>query len=251
MYDNIIPIQEELIEKKKDYALVNVIKTSGSSIARPGFKIIVSENRVIYGTLGSPNLDRVIMGESMEAIKKKSTKYLKIALDKDNKDCDYSMNTTCGGIIELFIEPYIQRCDLIILHESDNDMLLKSILYLSDYIGMNITTIDINNDERKKYVFSSNFDGDYILMLTKSEKEIDFIEYLAGQKVRYIAIVSSKNRFNSDIQQLKKRNNKLDYSKIKCPAGIDINAISINEIAISIISEIIKEKNKAQNTDSS
>ena len=49
--------------------------------------------------------------------------------------------------------------------------------------------------------------------------------------------------FNEDLEQVKKNDPELDTSLIKCPAGVDINAITINEIALSIVAEIIREKN--------
>ena len=125
MYDDIIPLQTSLQNNKKDYAIATVIKTSGSSIAKPGFKILASGKSILYGTLGSPSLDKVVLGELNASIEKQETKYLKIALDKDNKTSDYSMNTTCGGMIELFIEPYVHRRNIVMLVESLKNEALK------------------------------------------------------------------------------------------------------------------------------
>ncbi len=244
MYDNVLPVQYELMENKKDYAMASVINTAGSSIAKPGFKIIVSENKIIFGTLGSPNLDNVVMKEGMKSIENKAPKVLKIALDKDNKDCDYSMNTTCGGIIELFIEPYLHRSQLIILHESNDDMLLKSLYELSPFIDMDLRAYNINDDSEKNNLTKDEYSDAYVLFITKSVKELDFLEFFLKKELKYMAIVASKNRFKSDIDILKKRNIDLDTTKIKCPAGLDINAISVNEIALSIAAELIKEKNQ-------
>jgi xanthine dehydrogenase accessory factor len=243
MYDNIIPLQLDFQEKKNDYALATVIKTSGSSIAKPGFKILAVNGKIVYGTLGSPSLDNVVLKESEISIKNKETKYLKIALDKDNRTSDYSMNTTCGGMIELFIEPYVHRRNIVMLVESNEDKLLGVLEGLIPYIDMNPLVVNINRDEEVKRLLSENHSDDYVVLLTKTENEIRFISHFLKEKPRYLSIVSSKNRFNKDLEQVKKNDPELDTSLIKCPAGVDINAITINEIALSIVAEIIREKN--------
>lgn len=241
MYYDLIELQKDLKNKNIEYAIAYVINTTGSSIAKPGFKLLISNNKILYGTLGSFFLDNTVLKESMLTIKNRKTKTLKIALDKDNKDCDYSMNTTCGGIIEIYIEPYYSD-RLIIITESDDDELMKSIFNIGYYSGLKVIKYNIHNE--KEDILNDNFDNDYILMLTKSPAEIEFLSYFLSKKSKYLGLVASKNRFNSDLNILKENFNEEQLKKIKCPAGIDINAITINEITISIISEIISIKNK-------
>jgi len=243
MYDDIIPLQLNLQAHNEDYAIATVINTSGSSIAKPGFKILATKESILSGTLGSPSLDKVVFNELNNSIKNKETKYLRIALDKDNKTSDYSMNTTCGGMIELFLEPYIHRGTIVILVESNDDKLLKALNGLISYTDLNSEVININKDDEVKRLMEKKYTDDFVVLLTKTENEIKFISYFLKNKPVYLSIVSSKNRFNRDIEQIKSKNPELDTSLIKCPAGIDINAITINEIAISIIAEIIKNKN--------
>jgi xanthine dehydrogenase accessory factor len=244
MYDDIIPMQLELQKNKRDYAIATVIKTSGSSIAKPGFKILVAGEKLIYGTLGSPSLDMVVLKEAKKSIQNNESKYLKIALDKNNKTSDYSMNTTCGGMIEIFIEPYMHRRNIIILVESPDDKLLEAVRGLIPYTGLHEVIVNINNEEESKNLLSGNHSDDFVLLLTKTENEIPFISYFLREKPGYLSIVSSRNRFHKDMEKVKKDNPELDGTLIKCPAGISINAVTINEIAISIVAEIIKKKNE-------
>jgi xanthine dehydrogenase accessory factor len=243
MYDDIIPVQIELRNSKRDYAVATVIKTSGSSIAKPGFKMLVVHDEIIYGTLGSPSLDNIVMKECGKSIDQNETKYLQIALDKDNTTSDYSMNTTCGGMIELFIEPYVHRRNFVILVESMNDKLLESLETLVPYTGLSLSVFNINDKSESRRLLEEDFSDDFVLLITKTENEIPYISHFLTEKPRYLSIVSSKNRFNKDIEKILLDNPDIDTNGIKCPAGLPINAITINEIAISIVAEIIKEKN--------
>ena len=243
MYDDIIPIQIDLQAGRKDYAIATVIKTAGSSIAKPGFKILITGGTVIYGTLGSPSLDNVVLKEAEKVIEKNETKYLKIALDKDNKTSDYTMNTTCGGMIELFIEPYVRRRIMVILVESFNDKLLDALKALVPYTGLTPEVYNINNENDSKHIMESDFTDDFVLLITKTENEIPYISHFLIKKPRYLAIVSSRNRFNRDMETVLREHPDADKNAIKCPAGLSINAITVKEIAVSIVAEIIMEKN--------
>ena len=223
MYEDLIKLQGDLKNNNVEYAIAYVINTSGSSIARPGFKLLISGDKILYGTLGSPSLDNVVLKEAMAAVKNRKTKTLKIALDKDNKNCDYSMNTTCGGIIELYIEPYYSS-RLVIVTESDDDELMKAISGMENYTDLKVIKYNIMTD--KDRIFNDSFDDDYIIMLTKSPAETEFLSYFLTKKNKYTGLVASKNRFNSDLDVLRKNFGEDELKKIKCPAGMDINAIT-------------------------
>ncbi|WMT50460.1 MAG: XdhC family protein [Ferroplasma sp.] len=243
MYDDILSLQADLQKSKSDYAVATVIRTSGSSIAKPGFKILAVHGQVLKGTLGSPSLDNIVLKEAEGTIEKNETKYLRIALDKDNKTSDYAMNTTCGGMIELFIEPYVHRRSLVILVESFNDKLLEALKTLIPYTGLMPEVYNINDKNDSKHLMEYDFRDDFVLLITKTENEIPYIAHFLMEKPRYLAMVSSRNRFNRDMESVLKDHPDADRNGIKCPAGLSINAITVNEIAVSIIAEIIMEKN--------
>ncbi len=184
MYDDIIPVQIELRNSKRDYAVATVIKTSGSSIAKPGFKMLVVHDEIIYGTLGSPSLDNIVMKECGKSIDQNETKYLQIALDKDNTTSDYSMNTTCGGMIELFIEPYVHRRNFVILVESMNDKLLESLETLVPYTGLSLSVFNINDKSESRRLLEEDFSDDFVLLITKTENEIPYISHFLTEKPR-------------------------------------------------------------------
>ena len=89
----------------------------------------------------------------------------------------------------------------------------------------------------------SDFTDDFVLLITKTENEIPYISHFLIKKPRYLAIVSSRNRFNRDMETVLREHPDADKNAIKCPAGLSINAITVKEIAVSIVAEIIMEKN--------
>jgi len=243
MYNDYLEILNELKNNNKNYAIATVISSTGSSIAKPGFRLIVSENRIIAGTLGSRKMDSYVLDACNESINKNMTKNISIGLDKNNKIYDYNMDTTCGGVINIFIEPFYNSQRIIILTESDEDEIYLNIKKIAGIIKINLLKINTENEKLEEKLNDIDLKNSYFILLTKNEKEIEYLSYILKREHKYIGLVASKNRFNNDLKKLKQNFNDDKLNEIDCPAGIMINAITPEEIAVSLISKIILLKN--------
>jgi len=87
----------------------------------------------------------------------------------------------------------------------------------------------------------------FVIIATMGERDHEFAEAILPSDVRYIGIVASKKRGDDILSYLRNKGYSDDLiSKIKVPAGININAVSPEEIALSIIAEIIKVSREAK-----
>ncbi|KPV46965.1 hypothetical protein SE19_03135, partial [Acidiplasma aeolicum] len=172
MYNDYLEILNELKNNNKNYAIATVISSTGSSIAKPGFRLIVSENRIIAGTLGSRKMDSYVLDACNESINKNMTKNISIGLDKNNKIYDYNMDTTCGGVINIFIEPFYNSQRIIILTESDDDEIYLNIKKIADIIKINLLKINTENEKLEEKLNDIDLKNSYFILLTKNEKEI-------------------------------------------------------------------------------
>ncbi len=244
MYNDYLDIRANLMSKKIDYAMATVIKTSGSSIAKPGFKILISGNKIMGGTFGSRKMDNIVMKEAMKCIEEKKAEMITIGLDKFNKNYDFNMDTACGGSIDIFIEPTLNNVNILVLVEADNDEIFIGMKKLSEFLNINLTQINTENDNVIETIRTMDLTDSYIVLLTKNDREIGYLKEILKKPSKYIGLVASVNRFKHDLESLKETCNDNDLKRIKCPAGIEINAISPEEISLSVISELILFKNK-------
>ncbi len=243
MYDDYLDIQVNLKSKKTDYAIATVIRTTGSSIAKPGFKMLISENKILRGTFGSRKMDNIVMNEAIKCIEEKKAETITIGLDKFNRNCDFNMDTTCGGSIDIFIEPTLNNINIVVLTEAGDDQIFVGIKKLSEFLNINVTGINTEKDNVIEEIRSMDITDSYIVLLTKNEREIEYLKEILKKQSKYIGLVASVNRFKHDLESLKKTFNDDDLKRIKCPAGIEINAVSPEEISLSVISELILYKN--------
>jgi xanthine dehydrogenase accessory factor len=268
MYDEGFPEAiMKLKQEGKKFAIATVIRTEGSSVAKPGFKALVQGDRIIHGNLGGSCPESVIIEESQKVLETGKPKIFKVhmekttdsltALIKNRNDDDIYVETFCGGSIEVYLEPYTPTDRLVIIGQGGRDEVENQLLKFGKLAGFRTLVVDPlpNLDEKPDELISDlgfKLDSldilptDFVVILTKGDNDIPALETVAKHKPSYTGIMASRKRFKNDVEILKERGISEAFLKsVHSPIGIDIGAVTPSEIALSIISEIIKEKRKA------
>ncbi len=230
MYEDYLDVFNKLISENRDFVLCTVISKTGNSIAKPGFKMIIFNNEIVYGTFGSAAIDNAVLKKSMEI-----NEPCVINIDLGIGVEDYiKMETTCGGTISIYLEPYHGKKRIIIIKDPGRDLIADALENLSKILGF-VTETFVVDDDIEKTQMGKN---DYVVILTRGKNDVRAIKKLLGKKPEYIGLMASLNRYKHDMSII---NEDID---IECPAGMEINAVSPYEIAVSILSRIISIKNK-------
>jgi xanthine dehydrogenase accessory factor len=261
-------IVSELVNRGEEFVVATVVKVSGSSIGKPGFKeVISSDGKVIYGTLGGACPDSAIVERAMDALKKGEAKTIKVFLEdaKDTilgmskgNDDEIHVETNCGGVMDIFLEPFKRNERLVIIGQGGRDEIEDSLVSLGKSIGMDVIVIDPNPmlnskpdevvDPLNTPIADFNFnDEDFVVVLTKGSKDVQVIEAVSRHKVRYIGLLASKKRIREDFEALESKGISKEYLKsIHAPIGLGIGAVTPQEISLSIVSEIVAERRKGK-----
>ncbi|AAT44093.1 XdhC family protein [Picrophilus oshimae] len=240
MYEDYLEVFNKLVSENEDFILCTVISTTGNSIAKPGFKMIIHNNMIVYGTLGSAAIDNAVLNRSININEPDI-----INIDLGTGIDDYiKMDTTCGGTLSVYIEPYHGRKRIIIIKDPGRDIIAEAVENLSRLLGFKILIFSDDSEPDSGHYKIDDIEGteigrnDYVIILTRGKNDVRVINKLAGKRPDYIGLMASLNRYKSDMAMI---NCDID---IECPAGIEINAVSPYEIAVSILSRIISIKNK-------
>ncbi|WP_393970889.1 XdhC family protein [Oxyplasma meridianum] len=267
MYDEGFP--ETIMKLKEDgkqFTIATVIKTEGSSVAKPGFKALVQGDHIIHGNLGGSCPESVIVEESEKVLKTGKPKIFKVhmekttdsltALIKNRSDDDIYVETFCGGSIEVYLEPYFPTERLVIIGQGGRDEVENQLLKFGKLVGFKTLVVDPlpNLDQDPDELISDlgfKLDNleilptDFVVILTKGDTDIPALEAVSKHKPSYVGIMASRKRFKNDVEILKGKGISESFLKsVHSPIGMDIGAVTPSEIALSIISEIIKEKRK-------
>ena len=261
-------IVSELVNRGEEFVVATVVRVSGSSIGKPGFKeVISSDGKVIYGTLGGACPDSAIVERAMDALKKGEAKTIKVFLEdaKDTilgmskgNDDEIHVETNCGGVMDIFLETFKRNERLVIIGQGGRDEIEDSLVSLGKSIGMDVIVIDPNPmlnskpdevvDPLNTPIADFNFnDEDFVVVLTKGSKDVQVIEAVSRHKVRYIGLLASKKRIREDFEALESKGISKEYLKsIHAPIGLGIGAVTPQEISLSIVSEIVAERRKGK-----
>ena len=250
-----IDIYDEIAGLKKSdrkAALCTVINTKGSAPRKIGAKMIVFEDGSIKGTIGGGDLEKKVIDEAIEVINKHEASIFKHDLLRQHGMC-------CGGVVEIFIEPIVKIKRLFIFGAGHTGQALAKF---ANDTGFDVFLID----DRKEYIDQCNIEGiskmnlehtaalqalpfdknTYVVITTYSHQiDRDILAYCVKKPWAYLGMIGSKRK----VQMTKKMfidskiGSEEDLNKIHMPIGIDIDAETPEEIAISILAELVKIKN--------
>lgn len=240
------------IAKNKKAAYCVIVKTKGSSPRKVGAKMIVYEDGTIYGSIGGGNLEKKVIENAIDQIKKKQPQLFK-------HDLLHQHNMCCGGSVEIYIEPIETMNRLYIFGAGHTGSAIARFAHGLNFeifiIDERIQYLDaINNEginklniDYKKVLPSLPFDENtYIAIMTYDHAmDRDILAYCLKKPHAYLGMIGSKRK----VSQTKKNfiegkiASEQELAGVDMPMGLDINAESPEEIAISLLAKLISVKN--------
>lgn len=244
------------VKDKIKAALCIVTSTKGSTPRKTGAKMIVYDDRRISGTIGGGDLEKKVIQDALEVIKNRKPGIFKHDLLNQHGMC-------CGGIVEIYIEPVMNKKKLFIFGSGHTGHALAKYavdfefdVYIIDnrkeYLDkVNIEGVNKMNLEHIAALKSLPFDEDVFVVIVTYSHQIDrdILAYCMKKSFAYLGMIGSRRKIEVTKKMFieSKIGTEEDLKKIHMPIGIDIAAETPDEIAISILAEMIKVKNKVLN----
>ena len=238
-------IMVELEEAETPYVLASVFMVNGSSSGKVGDKALYDENgRRIIGYIGGGCIENRVAATAKESLQDGEPKIVNVDLDSDQME----MGIPCGGYMSVIVEPKTKVPTLLVRGMGSVVEALSQIAHL-----LKIKVI-IQTPENEVDRFPN---ADQIITdpldLEEINESIDFFILAAHHRddhkqtlaaleagIPFVAVVASKKKANIILEYLKENDVKdKDLKRFHSPAGLDLNAKSPEEIALSIMSEIV------------
>lgn len=255
MFNNELLKELELLKQKNETAaLAQVVRREAPSSGKPGDRAIITKNGEVKGWIGGGCTKGIIIKEGLEAIKQNSPRLVKIQPDMDTPEqngvVNYKMTCMSGGSVEVYVEPIMPQTTIKIFGRSH---IAKALCDIGKAAGFQIDVITNFNESD---VFDNadslttldeyelkDLPNDYVVVCTQGEDDAKHLLTAIKSNPKYIAFVASRRKANGIFMGLKSEGiGHDDLIKIKTPAGLDINAKTPQEVAISILAQIIENK---------
>jgi xanthine dehydrogenase accessory factor len=247
-------VLQELVaaqERREPVALAVVIRDQGSVPRHAGSKMLVYGDGRTLGTIGGGEMESRVVAEAQAALRDGETRIVPYSL-VDPQRGDPGI---CGGQVEIFVEPYPAPATLFILGCGHVGRALAS---LGRWLGFRV----IAYDDRADLATEENVpdadvlltgtpvelstaqtidDHTYIALVTRNVGlDRQLLPYLLDTPATYIGVMGSRRRWEETKRQLLADGIPAEkLAHIVSPIGLELNAESPNEIAVSIMAQII------------
>jgi len=236
-------------------ALAQVVWRKAPTSGKPGDKALITKEGKIIGWIGGGCVRSIAVKEAINSIKEGKYRLVKIAPDlteeigPDNSVKTYKMSCQGGGSMELFIEPIMPKPHLVLIGKSN---ITRALAKISKAVGHRVTVLGKESDkemfpEADKVLNTIGFNeinitpNTFIVVATQGDNDEEAVKNALQSKCNYVAFVASpkKSKYIKDYLFMNGVLPKL-IDTLRTPAGIDINAKLPEEVAISILADVIK-----------
>jgi xanthine dehydrogenase accessory factor len=235
----------ELIAQKKRFAIATVVHVEGSSSARPGSKAIIEQDGTLLGWIGGGCAEGTVRREAAVCLEIGLPQLIRL----DMTDEALGVGMPCGGLMDVYIEPVLPKPELLIV---GHGRIAETIATLGHMMDFAVTVNDPLADRRSfpdaKTLVTDDFDlsatpidaQTYVVIATQHKGDHLWLKKAVDAGAAYVALVSSHHRAALVLDYMAAAGvSPVDLSRVWAPAGLDLGAQTPEEIALSIVSQIV------------
>jgi len=241
----------ELERQQESYVIATVFKVQGSSSGRVGDKALFDKNGDrILGYIGGGCIENRVASTARETLSEGNPKIVEIDLDSD----EIAMGIPCGGYMSVIVEP--QKPNPVLLIRGMGRV-VEVLCQMAKLLKFNVV-IHTDEKERERYPDADNvltetleiedldFKIDYFVLATH-HRDDDKISFDALKKgISYVGVISSSKKAEIIRSYLLENNiSDSEMNRFYAPTGLDLNSETPEQIALSILSEMVMLENKA------
>ena len=236
----------ELTSAGKAFAVATVVRVEGSSSARRGSKAIIdSQGRLLAGWVGGGCAESAVKSEALKCIEIGRPQLITL----DMRDEELGVGMPCGGKMDVFVEPVLPKPELLLVGHGRIAETLSAIAHVMGFeIIVNDPGADSVSFPNASRVVTEDFDltetpigpKTFVVIATQHKRDHLWLEKALEGNAAYVALVASRHRAKLVLDYLAAAGvpaRKIAF--VRAPAGLDLGAATPEEIALSIVSEMV------------
>jgi xanthine dehydrogenase accessory factor len=256
------PVRPELLklaaafaDREERFAIVTVVRREPPSSAHVGDVALVTERGEYHGWTGGGCTRSSVLLEAMRAIADGKPRLLSLSPEPEGgrRPGVVFLPMTCesGGTVEIYIEPVLPAARLVLFGSAPAARVLARIAHA---MGYRVDVVDPDADEsafpgvkvQRSMAPESIPQGAHVLVATMGDRDIEALEAALARSPAYVGVIASAKRFALVRDALLAKGvSREALERIAAPAGLDIGARSPEEIAVSIMAQIVERRHKA------
>lgn len=230
----------ELRSRRVPFVLATVIVSRKPTSASAGSRAIITHDGALIGWIGGACSQPSVVRHALEALASGETRVIRLSPDAGtpSRDGVVDLQMTChsGGTLEIFLEPFVPQPQLVVVGTSP---VAQTIVEIGERFDFTVVAAASADDMPQ----STDVLAPYIVVATMGVEDEAALEQALVLEPTYLGMVSSRRRFSELADYLRARGVAQDaLAAIHAPAGLDLGARTPQEIALSILAEIVQHR---------
>jgi xanthine dehydrogenase accessory factor len=254
-------IYQQIVQLRREGrrgAVATITNVRGSIPSFQTAKMLVRDDGSIAGTIGGGCVEAEVWQAAREVMEEEKPRSLTFNLNNNPK---YDTGLVCGGTLEIFIEPVLPPALLYIFGAGH---VAYNLYKVATIAGFEVTVIDDResyaNQERfpeAREVIADDFDlvtarlhvpeSAYIVIVTRGHRDdMRVLRWAVNANARYLGMIGSKRKTIAIYKELEKEGiPAAKFAEVHAPVGLEIGAVTPEEIAVAIVAEMIAKRRHA------
>jgi len=254
-------IFEEIVRLRKagrKGALATIVEVQGSIPSHESSKILIRDDGSIAGTVGGGCVEAEVWSVAQEVMREERPRRLHFNL---NANPEYDNGLICGGSLDIFVEPILATPTAFIFGGGHVGLHVAKAAKLA---GFEVVVADDREAFSSKERFPEAVetysgpweeifpkirinDHSYLVLVTRGHKgDLDCLRWAVSTPARYIGMIGSKRKFIEICRVLEREGVPAEkIERVHSPIGLDIGALTPEEIAVAIVAEMIAVRRNA------
>jgi xanthine dehydrogenase accessory factor len=256
MDDELLKVASSLNRERAAYAVATVVETRGSASAKPSSKAVIdAEGRLLVGWVGGGCAESAVCKAALECLETGQA----TIVDIDLNDEMLGAGMPCGGRMRVFVDPVLPRPQLWLL---GHGRIAEALCTLADLLGFDVI-VDDGAATWQRYVAAKRLitddldysqlaplPRDFVVIASQHKGDHESVECALGSEARYIALIASRRRSGLVLRYLRENGVDRDnLARVAAPAGIDLGGRTPEEIALSVVSQMVMVRRGGSGVD--
>jgi xanthine dehydrogenase accessory factor len=256
----ILDLMESLREEGRAFCAVTIVRTAHATSAKAGAKALVTDDGALHGFVGGGCVQGAVKRAALAALESGEPRLIRVKPREDvlaEVDADgaalYKSSCPSGGTVDLFLEPMRLAPALVVCGASP---VAAALVRLAQAMDCRVIVAAPSELHGEVPGASSYVDGfaletialeprDAVVVVTQGRRDREALSAALRSPARYVGMVGSRRKIARLREGLAGEIPAARLAALKGPAGLDIGAIEPEEIALSILGELVRERRHA------
>lgn len=243
MADNLLALAHTLFQQGEPFVLATVVRCERPTSAKPGAKALIRKDGTVLGWIGGSCAEPVVVQEALKALRDGQPRFIALVGEggtgpgKREGVLEYVMSCHSGGTLEIYVEPVLPKPQLLLIGQGP---VVETLAKLGEAMDFAVVLMG-SEASAERFQQLSVTPRTFIVVATHGTFDEEALEQALRSEASYVSLVASRKRAGAVIEALRARGVSADrLGRLKAPAGLDIGAVAPEEIAVSVLAEIIQ-----------